>query len=78
MVNGKEHSIWFIPTGMKGLPQNILLNFRLEFLKSDLTIDTFHPEFPKFYVKWHQHPMLGKIMTGDLKVVELGHDMILI
>ena len=78
LVNGKQHSICFIPTWMKGLPQKVLLNFRLEFLKSDLTINTFHSEFPKFYVKWYQHPMLGKIMTGDLKVVELGHDMILI
>ena len=38
MVNGKQHSVWFIPTGMKGLPQNVLLNFRLEFPKSVLTI----------------------------------------
>ena len=42
LVNGKQHSIWFVPTGMKGLPQNVPLNFRLE----------FHPEFPKFSVKW--------------------------
>ena len=38
MVNGKQHSVWFVPTGMKGLPQNVLLNFRLEFPKSDPTI----------------------------------------
>ena len=38
LVNGKQHSVWFVPTGMKGLPQNVLLNFRLEFPKSDLTI----------------------------------------
>ena len=38
MVNGKQHSVWFVRTGMKGLPQNVLLNFRLEFPKSDLTI----------------------------------------
>ena len=38
MVNGKQHSVWFVPTGMKGLPQYVLLNFRLEFPKSDLTI----------------------------------------
>ena len=38
MVNGKQHSVWFVPTGMKGLPQNVLLNFRLEIPKSDLTI----------------------------------------
>ena len=37
LVNGKQHSVWFVPTGMNGLPQNVLLNFRLEFLKSDLT-----------------------------------------
>ena len=36
--NGKQHSVWFVPTGMSGLPQNVLLNFRLEFPKSDLTI----------------------------------------
>ena len=38
LINGKQHSVWFVPTGMKGLPQNVLLNFRLEFPKSDLTI----------------------------------------
>ena len=38
LVNGKQHSVWFVTTGMKGLPQNVLLNFRLEFPKSDLTI----------------------------------------
>ena len=31
-------SIWFVPTGMNRLPQNVLLNFWLEFPKSDLTI----------------------------------------
>ena len=38
LVNGKQHSVWFVPTGMKELPQNVLLNFRLEFPKSELTI----------------------------------------
>ena len=38
LVNGKRHSISFARTGMSGLPQNVLLNFRLEFPKSDLTI----------------------------------------
>ena len=38
LVNGKQHSVWFVPTGMKGLPLNVLLNFRLEFPKSDPTI----------------------------------------
>ena len=38
LVNGKQHSVWFVPTGMNGLPRNVLLNFRLEFPKSDLTI----------------------------------------
>ena len=37
-VNGKQHYVWFVPTGMNGLPQNVPLNFRLEFPKSDLTI----------------------------------------
>ena len=36
MVNNKQHSIWFLPTGMNGLTQNVLLNFRLEFPKSNL------------------------------------------
>ena len=36
--NSKQHSVWFISTGMNGLPQNALLNFRLEFPKSDLTV----------------------------------------
>ena len=38
LVNGKQHSVWFVPTGMNRLPQNVLLNFRLEFPKNDLTI----------------------------------------
>ena len=38
LVNGKQHSVWFVPTGMNKLPQNVLLNFRLEFPKSVLTI----------------------------------------
>ena len=29
---------WFVRTRVNGLPQNVLLNFRLEFPKSDLTI----------------------------------------
>ena len=31
-------SFWFIPIGMNGPPQNVLLNFRLEFPKSDFNI----------------------------------------
>ena len=31
----------FVPTGMNGRPQNVLLNFRFEFPKSDLSI--YHP-----------------------------------
>ena len=38
LVNGKQHSVWFVPTRINGPPQNVLLNFRLEFPKSDLTI----------------------------------------
>ena len=38
LVNGKQHSVWLVPTGMNRLPQNVLFNFRLEFPKSDLTI----------------------------------------
>ena len=38
LVNGKQHFIWYVPSGMNRLPQNIHLNFWLEFLKSDLTI----------------------------------------
>ena len=38
LVDGKQHSVWFVRTGMNGLPQNVLLNFRLEFPKSNLTI----------------------------------------
>ena len=33
LVNGKQHSVWFVPTGMNGLPRNVVLNFRLEFPK---------------------------------------------
>ena len=39
LVNVKQHSVWFVRTGMKGLPQNVLLNFWLEFPKSELTIN---------------------------------------
>ena len=39
LVNGKQHSVWSVPTEMKALPQNVLLNFRLEFPESDLTIN---------------------------------------
>ena len=46
-------SIWFVPTGMNRSAQNVLLNFWLEFPKSDLTIIiTLHAEFRKFSVKW--------------------------
>ena len=38
LVNGEQHFIWYVPYGMNGLPQNVHLNFWLEFLKSDLTI----------------------------------------
>ena len=38
LVNGKQHFIWYVPSGMNGPPQNVHLNFWLEFLKSDLTI----------------------------------------
>ena len=33
-----RHSVWFVPTGMKGLSQNVLLNFRLVFSKRGLAI----------------------------------------
>ena len=35
-VNGKQHSVWVVPNGMNGLPQNVLLNFQSEFPKSDI------------------------------------------
>ena len=38
LVNGTQNSVWFVPTVMNGLPQIVLLNFRFEFPKSDLTI----------------------------------------
>ena len=41
LVDGKQHSVWFVPTEMNGLPQNVLLNFWLGFPKSDVTI--YHP-----------------------------------
>ena len=40
LVNGKQHSVWFVPTGMNRLRQNVLLN-----------LPSFHPGFPKFSVK---------------------------
>ena len=38
-VNGNWRSVWFIPTGIKKLPQNAcaVLNFWLEFQRNDLT-----------------------------------------
>ena len=51
LVNGKQQSVWFVPMGMKRLPQNVLLNFQLDFRKMTLTF-TVHPEFPKFSIKW--------------------------
>ena len=38
LVNGRQHSVWFVPTGMSRLPQNVLLSFWLEFPKSNPTI----------------------------------------
>ena len=38
ILTNKTHSVWFVPTGMNGLPQNVLLNFRFEFSRSDLCI----------------------------------------
>ena len=38
LVNGKQHSVRLVPTEINGLSQNALLNVRLEFPKSDLTI----------------------------------------
>ena len=44
MVNGKQHCVWLVPTGMKGLPQNFQLameykhQLMLVFPKSNLTI----------------------------------------
>ena len=32
MVNGKQRSVWFVPTGMSGLPQNVLLNLAMSLL----------------------------------------------
>ena len=44
LVNGKQHSVWFLPTGMRALPQNILLNFRLELkVGSDLKLTMYLP-----------------------------------
>ena len=39
LVNGKQHFVWYIPSEMNGLPQNVHFNFWLEFLKGDLTIN---------------------------------------
>ena len=51
LVNGTQHSVWFVPTGMNRLPQNLLLNFRLEFPLSDVTI--YLPSgISEFSVKW--------------------------
>ena len=47
LVNGKQHSVWSVPTGMNGLSQNVLLNFRFEFRKVTLPL-TIQQEFPKF------------------------------
>ena len=54
---------------MSGLPQNELLNFRLEFPKSDLTI-YLPPEFPKFSVKWQAPFEYDDIFLTDQKTAE--------
>ena len=51
LVNGKQHSVWFVPTGMNGLPQNVPSIFGWNFRKVTLPF-TFHLEFPKFCLKW--------------------------
>jgi len=57
-VNGKQHSIWVVPTGINRLPQNALLNFRLEFPKSDLTI--CHPSgISEIFCQMVSTPILG-------------------
>ena len=46
-------SVWFVPTGVNGLPQSILLTFSVGISEKSVTVPfTFHPEFPKFSVKW--------------------------
>ena len=63
MVNGKQHSVWFVRTGMNGLPQNVLLNFGLEFPKSDLTI-YLPPGISEIFCQMVSTLGLGKVGVG--------------
>ena len=51
LVNGKQHSVWFVPTRMTGLPQNVLFHFRWEFAKRGPNI--YLPcRISKIFCKW--------------------------
>ena len=51
LVNGKQHSVWFVPTRMKWLPQNVVFRFRLEFAKSGPNI-YLPSRISKIFGKW--------------------------
>ena len=81
LVNGKQHSVFFLPTGMKGLPQNVLLNFRLEFPKSDLTIylpSGISEIFCQMvstpgHANWHQnHKVINVLVCGLVLSLLIG------
>ena len=50
MVNGKQHSVWFVPTGMNGLPQNVLLRISPCCSAADSSINSRHNNFTFSYV----------------------------
>ena len=73
LVNGKQHSVWFAPTGMKGLPQNVLLNFRLEFPKRGLTINLPSGISEIFCQIWQSYRLLKKKTDDACACAQSGH-----
>ena len=71
LVNGKQHSVWFVRTGTNGLPQKVLRNFRLEFPKSDLTM-YLRSGIPEIFCQMVSTLGLGKVGGCILKILVAG------
>ena len=50
LVNGKQHSVWFVPTGMNGPPQNVLLRISPCCSAADSSINSMHNNLTFSYV----------------------------
>ena len=64
--------VWIVLTGMNGLTQNVLLNFRLRFPKTDLTIylpsgisEIFGTSQPKNGTTFSEFPFVPGIFQWD-------------